>query len=127
VKPLFKDIKVKKQKQASLPKKAWEWLVGVAANVLESQKTEAVATRVPMKGSIDDPQADIWATIGGLLRNAFVRAFRPGFEGGIGDDGESSGAAEAMAKEEDKKKGGDRAEQKSTGKKEPEKKKKTAD
>ncbi len=39
-----------------------------------------MATTIPLSGDLHDPDADIWAAIGGLLKNAFIRALAPGRE-----------------------------------------------
>jgi len=80
VKPLFKDVKVLREKHAGLGQKVWDTLVATAAKVLQNQKTDKVATRVNLSGRLDDPKADIWSTIGGLLRNAFIHAIVPGLK-----------------------------------------------
>jgi len=73
---------VKKEKEG-LGHKLWEAAVAAAAKVLENKHDE-VATRVPLSGRIGDTQPDIWATVGGLLRNAFIHALAPGLERGGG-------------------------------------------
>lgn len=55
----------------------WEGFVSVAAEVLENQPYDRLATRVPLEGSLDDFGPDMWATVGSLLRNAFIEALRP--------------------------------------------------
>ena len=72
------------QEEESLPGKLWEGLVEVVGEVLEDQDSDRIATRVPFSGSIENPEADIWSTVGGLLRNAFIEALRRGLEGKIG-------------------------------------------
>jgi Domain of Unknown Function (DUF748) len=85
VKPLMKDIQVAKWRdEESFARKLWEGIVQFTAKILENPDNERVATRIPLKGRFDEPQPDLWATIGGLLRNAFVQALLPGIEGSIG-------------------------------------------
>jgi hypothetical protein len=81
VKPLFKDIQVAKWREdQSLGRRLWEGVVQLAAKVLENSEKEQVATRIPLRGRFDQPQPDLWAAIGGLLRNAFIQALMPGIE-----------------------------------------------
>jgi Domain of Unknown Function (DUF748) len=90
VKPLLKDIQVaKSRKDEGLERKLWESIVQLAAKVLENPEKERVATRIPLGGRFDQPQPDLWATIGGLLRNAFIQALMPGIDGSIGAPNES--------------------------------------
>jgi hypothetical protein len=85
VKPLMKDIQVARWRDdESLARKVWEGIVQFTAKVLENPDEQRVATRIPLKGRFEQPQPDLWATIGGLLRNAFVQALLPGIEGSIG-------------------------------------------
>jgi hypothetical protein len=62
---------------------AWEALVGLAAEIFENQGTDRLATRIPLSGRLDDPQADVWTTIGQLLKNAFIQALSHGLDRSI--------------------------------------------
>jgi hypothetical protein len=64
-------------------RKAWEALVNVAANVLENREEQQVATQIPLRGEIEDPDVDLLTTIMNLLRNAFVAAFSHSLDGSI--------------------------------------------
>lgn len=94
VKPLMKDISVlgKEDRDDSVFKKLWEGFVGTAGQVVENLKKDQVATKIPFKGRIEDPQANIWYTITSVLQNAFVRAMQPTIDHEINlatvDDGE---------------------------------------
>jgi hypothetical protein len=82
VKPFVDDLQIldwDKESEGFLGK-IWEGVVEVAGEILEDQDKDRIATRVPLRGSIDDPEADIWSTIGGLLKNAFLEALRRGIE-----------------------------------------------
>jgi len=46
--------------------------------------TGQIATRIPLSGQIGNPDADIFATIGSLLRNAYIQALFPSFDGYLG-------------------------------------------
>jgi hypothetical protein len=35
---------------------------------------------VPLSGPLENPKAGTWATLIGLVRNAFIKAILPGFE-----------------------------------------------
>jgi hypothetical protein len=63
----------------------WEALVGGAAEVVEDQREDRQATRIPLSGTVDDPQASFWAALGGALRNAFVERLLPQLEGSVGE------------------------------------------
>jgi hypothetical protein len=64
-------------------RKVWEGLVNVAAKILENRQEDQVATQIPLRGEIEDPDVDILTTMVNLLRNAFVAAFAHSLEGSI--------------------------------------------
>jgi Domain of Unknown Function (DUF748) len=83
VKPLFSDMKVYDRRQdaeKSVFRKLYEGLVGGISGLLENRSREEVATRVPMEGDVEEPQAGTWETIVQLIQNAFFKAILPGFE-----------------------------------------------
>lgn len=85
-KPFIKDLKVlnvkkdikKKGGVLNVVKKA---VVGLFAKAVENPKTKKIATKVPIEGYIKDLKTDGWKTFVGVLRNAFVKAFRQGIDG----------------------------------------------
>ena len=82
-------------------KRLWEGIVDFAADIVENREEDQVAARVPFSGTIKNPDADLLATIGSVMRNAFVSAFARSLEGsisvrsvrqslkGVGDDEEN--------------------------------------
>ena len=64
-------------------RKAWEGLVNLAAKILENREEEQVATQIPLRGEIEDPDVDVLTAMVNLLRNAFVAAFSHSLEGSI--------------------------------------------
>jgi len=93
VKPFIRHLKVLDlgDDDQGFLTKVWEGVVEVTSEVLEDQPRDTIATRVPLRGDIEDPNADVWATIGGLLRNAFIESLRRGLEGDIGGGDEDGG------------------------------------
>jgi hypothetical protein len=91
-------------------RKAWEGLVNVAAKILENRQEEQVATQIPLRGEIEDPDVDVLTTMANLLRNAFVAAFSHSLEGSInlrdvagdvlGDDSEADGSDDSQQREQ---------------------------
>lgn len=82
VKPLFRDLKVydsEQDKHENAFRKMWEAIVGGVAKILENRRGE-VATVASLEGPVENPGSNALEVIGGLLRNAFVRAIRPGFQ-----------------------------------------------
>lgn len=59
---------------------AWEGLNDVVAVILKNPDKERIATDIPVRGTLDDPEFHILPTIGGLLKNAFVDAYKKDFK-----------------------------------------------
>lgn len=53
----------------------WESVVSVVLEVFSNQQKDQVATQIKLEGHIDNPETDFWSTIGGILHNAFVKAY----------------------------------------------------
>jgi Domain of Unknown Function (DUF748) len=83
VKPLFRELKLYGSKQdadKSFGQKLKERAADVLARALGNQPRQEVATVVPIGGPLDNPKADTWEALIGLIRNAFDKAILPGFE-----------------------------------------------
>jgi hypothetical protein len=92
VKPLFRDLKVfslrKDIKEDNVLEFFWEALLGVATGVIKNHPRDQFGTLIPFRGDVEGPTTDILATIGNVLRNAFVRAYLPRLQsGGMDADG----------------------------------------
>jgi hypothetical protein len=84
VKPLFRDLDVFDRTQDADKKfgqKLKERAADVAAKVLKNRKRDEVATVADISGPLEDPKANTFQIIINLVRNAFVKAILPGFEG----------------------------------------------
>lgn len=87
VKPLFRNLKVislaKDIKEDNVLQVFWEALVGAATFLLKNHPRDQFGTLIPFTGDLSQSTtADIMATIGNILRNAFIRAYLPRLEGG---------------------------------------------
>lgn len=82
LKPILKDIDLvgAEDSDDSIFKRMWERGVAALFQLLENNRTDQLATKIPFEGRLDDPHVNIGAAIAGVLRNAFVRAIRPSFE-----------------------------------------------
>ena len=85
-KPLFHDVQifswehdVEKQRDNPL-RAAWEIVVGGIQQLFKNQSQDQFATRVAIHGSIDNKEISAWDAVLGILRNAFIEAYRPTFE-----------------------------------------------
>jgi hypothetical protein len=93
VKPLFRNLKVFSLKQDikedNVLEFFWQALIGGVTNLLKNRSRDQFGTLIPFSGDLSGATStDILATIGNILRNAFVRAYLPHLEGGqdkVGD------------------------------------------
>jgi hypothetical protein len=84
VKPLFRNLRVFSLKQDLQEDSAlqffWQALVGFVTQVFKNQPRDQFGTLVPFSGDNSTTSPDIMATIGNILRNAFIRAYLPRLE-----------------------------------------------
>jgi Domain of Unknown Function (DUF748) len=93
VKPLFRNLKVfslsQDLKEDNVLQLFWQALVGTVTNLLKNRSRDQFGTLVPFSGDASGTTTtDTLATIGNILRNAFVRAYLPRLENGqekVGD------------------------------------------
>jgi hypothetical protein len=71
----------KEEEENNIFQHAWEATVGAAAELLQNQPEEQLATRVPVSGTVENPEIEFWPTFVNVLRNAFVEAFAKRLEG----------------------------------------------
>jgi uncharacterized protein DUF748 len=85
VKPFLEHPKIVSVKEESSGpfQKLWAGLVSLAAKIFENREEKQVATKIPVRGDIEDPKAGILPAIVNLARNAFVAAFSHSFENSI--------------------------------------------
>ncbi|HEY8936574.1 MAG TPA: DUF748 domain-containing protein [Cyclobacteriaceae bacterium] len=85
VKPLVQNLDVlgKEDRKDNLLRKLWEGLVGAVGQVFKNQPKDQVATKIPLQGSLNQPNADLWTTVLNVLENAFVQAIQPSIDNEI--------------------------------------------
>jgi hypothetical protein len=85
VKPILENPKITSSKDETHGpfQKAWAGLVALAAKIFENRAEKDVATKIPLRGDIEDPKAGILVAIVNLARNAFVAAFSHSLEDSI--------------------------------------------
>ncbi len=57
---------------------AWEGALDAVTNVFKNHPKDKFATEMPIEGTIDEADPDIWATIGGIFYNTFIEAMEKG-------------------------------------------------
>jgi hypothetical protein len=83
VKVFFNNLDVfewKKERQKNVLKIFWEAIVGTVTTVFKNQPQNQLATKIPISGVYTNSSVGLMATIGTLLRNAFIRALIPKFD-----------------------------------------------
>ncbi len=83
-KPLTKDMKIFKLKEEgegrTVSRFFTELLGEGASEILENQKKDQIATRIPLEGTVEDVGTDVWPIVIGVLQNAYVEAFKGEFD-----------------------------------------------
>src|SRR5207247_7593025 len=85
VKPLFRNLQVfslaQDIKEDNVLQFFWQALVGATTRLLNNRPRDQFGTLIPFTGEVSKARTmDILATIGNVLRNAFVRAYLPRLE-----------------------------------------------
>jgi hypothetical protein len=93
IKPILNHLEIARWKRAheNPLKVIWETIVAGVAEVLKNQPKDQIATRIPLSGDVSNPDAGIFATIGNLLRNAYIQALFPSFDGYLGRGSKANG------------------------------------
>jgi hypothetical protein len=86
-KPLFRNLKVfsltEDLKEDNVLQFFWQALVGAATSLFKNHSRDQFGTLIPFSGDLSGAtSADILATVGNVLRNAFIRAYLPRLESG---------------------------------------------
>ncbi|MBA4852766.1 DUF748 domain-containing protein [Emticicia sp. BO119] len=85
VKPLIKDLDIVEfnKEEGNLGQILWETLIGTVAEIFTNQPKDQFATKIPVKGRFENPDANLWTAINYVLRNAFVNALKPSVDNTI--------------------------------------------
>jgi hypothetical protein len=78
VKPFFEDLDVLDlSNDAKNPiNLIWQSLVAGAVQLFKNHPKDQVATKIPVSGTFEKTDVEVWTTVVNVLRNAFVQAFR---------------------------------------------------
>lgn len=84
VKPVVRNIEMVSSRQDNNPfNYIWESIASFFIEIFSNQPHDQFATRIEIEGTVDNPQTNIWSTIGGILSNAFVQAFSQSTDGTV--------------------------------------------
>lgn len=81
IKPVLKNIEIRPT-EAGLWDRMKAWLADKTVRTASDRVPDrnAVATTIPIKGKLTGPDVQLWPTILGVVRNAFVQGLASGFE-----------------------------------------------
>ncbi len=83
VKPILKDLKVyssEKDRDKPFLDQMHERIVAGATTLLKNPWRGELATRADVSGPLDAPKTSTWQAVLGLIRNAYIKAIRPGLD-----------------------------------------------
>ncbi|WP_405604745.1 DUF748 domain-containing protein [Polaribacter sp. Asnod1-A03] len=98
MKPLLTDSKLLGKEDGFL-ETLWEGLVGFFKFVLKNQSTDTLATEIPLEGDLNNVEAGILPTVGGIFKNAWIKAFKGETDGTIEYKDAFKNAKELTSKE----------------------------
>lgn len=98
IKPLLIDSKLIGKEDGFL-ETLWEGFVGFFKFILKNQGTNTVATQIPIEGDLNNVKTGILPTIGGLFKNAWIKAFKGGTDDSIDFKDAFSDGKELTSKE----------------------------
>jgi hypothetical protein len=81
VKPLATHVSlIDLSKKTNPIKLAWEAVVAVVVEIFTNHPKDQFATKIPLEGNLDNIDTDSWSAVAGIIRNAFIRAFKNGLD-----------------------------------------------
>ncbi|MEI9917612.1 MAG: DUF748 domain-containing protein [Bacteroidota bacterium] len=82
VKPVIKDLDIlgHEDRKDNIFQKMWEGFAGLIGQGFRNHPKDQVATKIPFRGNIKDPNSNIWYAISEILQNAFISAIQPSID-----------------------------------------------
>jgi hypothetical protein len=83
VKPLFRDMVIFDLTDLQITNPLhtfWQAVVGGVAAIVTNYNRDQLGTLIPFTGDLEGPKINYLATVGNVLRNAFIRAYLPRLE-----------------------------------------------
>lgn len=85
IKPIATNIAlIDLEKDANPIKAVWQAVVAVVVQVFTNLPKDQFATKIPLEGNLDNIDTDTWSAIAGIVRNAFISAFKKGWDSDVG-------------------------------------------
>ncbi|MFI8379027.1 DUF748 domain-containing protein [Leeuwenhoekiella sp. NPDC079379] len=108
MKPLLIDTKLIGKEDGFL-ETLWEGFVGFFKFAFKNQRTDTLATEIPLEGDLNNVEAGVWPTIGGIFKNAWISAFKGEtddkieFKDAFNDDEDLTAKEKRAARKEERK------------------------
>jgi len=82
VKPIMTEMHVKSwsEEKGNVLQKFWTVAVGLAFDVFKNQPHNEFATKIPVKGNLDNIKPQVFKGIINVLHNAFIKAYEKSFD-----------------------------------------------
>lgn len=74
--PFFTDMVIDKG-TGSTGRKVWAVVATAVEWIFSNKRKKQVATRIPIEGTFDKTKIGLWAAVGGMLKNAYIKALTP--------------------------------------------------
>lgn len=84
VKPIVRNLSVDRVPEGTNPIQVlWSTVATFLLEIFSNQPNDQFATKVPLTGTLSNVQTEFWPTLGGIFRNAFVKALSKGTDGEV--------------------------------------------
>jgi hypothetical protein len=85
VKPIIKDLDIVQfnKEEGNGAQIMWEAFIGSTAEILQNQKRDQFASKIPVEGNFTSPDIGVIEAIFSVLRNAFIQGLNPSIDNSI--------------------------------------------
>lgn len=80
-KPVVKDMILDKTRGGNVGKEALAVVASAVKWLIENKRKDQIATKIPIEGTFEDKDVGVWAAVGGILKNAYIKALSPSLDG----------------------------------------------
>ncbi len=80
-KPILNDLILDKKAGGNAGKQVWAAVASAIKWIFSNKDKKQVATNIPIEGSFSNMRVGLWMAVGGILKNAYIKALTPTLEG----------------------------------------------
>ena len=80
-KPILSDLVLDKKAGGNVGKQVWAAVASAIKWIFSNKDKKQVATKIPIEGTFGKTRVGLWAAVGGILKNAYIKALTPTLEG----------------------------------------------